>query len=856
MALLNLIGFETGDFSEVTGGFALGSSTHSVQNSVVRSGAYAYRSTAVGTDLVGTEVHIHDSTAKINVGSYAALYATFWLRIASYPASTAARIAQFYSTTGNNPLVLKLTSTGTLQLFNLNGGAQVGSDSSALSLDTWYRVDLMCDPGADASSGVLEARLDEVSFASSSSADAGTDPLRGSVRIGAALATGSSCDLYFDDLILDDAAWHDGEIRVTVAVPTGDSASNTNWSASTGNKWETIDEIPPSNTDYIESLTTAGDRRYSATHATAATLGITGDILGVKVVARMWEPTSTTTLGAIGIRSGSTNFETTNVDIGNTTAITMAVVHGVDPNTSAAWTSSGFNAAEPLVKRSTSDTSNIRCGALYLMVAWVEETAVNATVTGETATATAAGVAGTVAAIRTATITGARATATSAGVTASVVAVRIATITGAPATATAAGIAATVQVARTITGELAEATAEAIDGAVLIARAVTGEPAEATAAAIEGTAVAVRAVAVTGTVATANAVGLAGSVAVARVVTGETATATAEALAGAVLIARTIPGETAEATADGIEGAVATIRIVTVTGAVAAAAASAIAGAVEVFAEATITGEVAAATSAALPGSVSVARTVTGEIAAASAEGLAGVAAAQVTATIAGEPAEATAVGVAGTVTTVRVATITGAVAEATAAALPGAFTGGAVVSVTGSIAEAEAAGIGGTVAAVRIVSITGTVAGADAAAIGGVLSAIRIVTITGAVAQSDAESVAATVAAIRISTVVGAVALANAAGIAGAATAIRIAAIAAAIAQAQAAALASRSESGTPRIVTLDGSYTPSSELAGSVPSQSLAGSLETVALTGSQTSPALTGSHTPAQTLKGSVS
>lgn len=360
-------GFRTGDSRECHTFSASGSSTHSIQNSIIRRpGTYAYRINAVGTDFVAAGIQQHSATGVFENGSHAAIYGSIYIYINSAPSGNAVRLVSLQTTGGNNVGILKLTSGRQLQLFNKNASAQIGSNSSAIALNTWVRVDVGCVPGA-ANTSVVTARLNGTVFATDSAQDADS-AMRGLMLFGALDGSGSSCDIIFSDPLVDNAAFFADDYGVEVAVPTGDSASLTHWTASTGNKWSCLDEIPPSETDYISSSTTAGDRRYGATHATAAALGISGAIYSVKVVAIMREASSTTTLGAIGLRSGGNNYETTNVDIGTTSLVTMAALHNVDPATSAAWTASGFNAAEPLVKRSTSDTSDIRCAWLGLMV--------------------------------------------------------------------------------------------------------------------------------------------------------------------------------------------------------------------------------------------------------------------------------------------------------------------------------------------------------------------------------------------------------------------------------------------------------------------------------------------------------
>ncbi len=99
-------------------------------------------------------------------------YLTFYLRIPSasgYPATTA-QIAAFLN--GTSALAsLRLTTTGTIELFENNFGTVVGSASAVLSTNTTYRVDFRMVAKGVGATDVLEARLNGVLFASTAVAN-------------------------------------------------------------------------------------------------------------------------------------------------------------------------------------------------------------------------------------------------------------------------------------------------------------------------------------------------------------------------------------------------------------------------------------------------------------------------------------------------------------------------------------------------------------------------------------------------------------------------------------------------------------------------------------------------------------
>jgi len=644
VALLNFTGFETGDNAEadVSGG------TFSVQSSTKRTGAYALRiNPASGaTGYIGIRKPGTDGKAVVLglTTAYASLYFKISGSVGGGGQTT--DIAGFGINVGTyGDIALKLAYVGSSAVLQFIGSAGNNSSVGNYGDGNWYRADITAVKNALSSVSLYTA---SGTFLETITATANNVTLDTFFIGHTQPAQGSGCDFYVDDIAISDSA-APGACEVKVAVPTGDSATNTNWSASTGNKWACLDELPPSATDYIQSLTTPGDRRYSATHASCATLGVAGDILGTKVVSVMWEPTLTTTLGAVGIRSGSTNFELSNVDIGTTAEVTMCRVDATDPNTSSAWTTSGVDAAEPLVKRSTSDTSNIRCKWLGLMILSVGP--ISTTISGVTATATAAAGAGTIAAqVQTA-------------------------IVGVTATATAAALAGTVAALTgdtVVSGVTAAASAAANTGAVLIARTVPGETSAASASAPAGTVAAVRIVAVSGGTAAATASAGAGAILVARTVAGVTATVSAAANAGAVLIARTVTGVTATASAAANTGTVAAIRIVSVVGGTATATATANAGTVAAVGIVAVSGETATASAVANAGVVTTNGVVSiaGATATATAAANAGTVTAQQVTSIAGETAVSTATANEGTVAAQVQAAISGEAATASAEAL------------------------------------------------------------------------------------------------------------------------------------------------------------------------------------------
>lgn len=592
MAIVNLDGAEGGEMALVSSyAGAVGAST--VQK---RTGSYAYRcvpSASAGTanfrkfDANGRHTNLNGST-----------WVTFWLYIATLPdvdrpIACMGAAADQVSVTAR----VFLTTGGALRVENGDGSAQ-SSPAATLSTGQWYKIEFRAANGGTC--GVAVNDGSEVTVT-------GSAQTVNFFTIGCAFNP-TTMDLYYDDIVIDDAAFLSVDAKVEIMQPNADG-NYTTWSASAGNKWDCVEEIPVTNTEYIESLTTAGTRRYSAALESAASAGITGTVHAVKAFAFMWEQTSTTTLGGMGMRCGGTDAETGDADIGNTSLVNIALVRTTNPADSAAFEPSDLDGLEVIVRRSTSDTSNIRCAGMYAEVLFTP--AVNVTVTGVTATASADGGVATIATTRIATVAGALATAPAAALTGTIAAVRTATVAGEVAPATAAALTGAVLIARTVSGEVAAATAAALEAVIEALTGdtvIAGEAATAAAAALQGTVATVRIAAVAGEVAAATAAALQGTVAaqVAATVAGESAQATAAALQGAVATVRIVAvvGVTATATGAALEGVIATQLQTAIQGEAATAAAAALAAVVAAERIAAIAGALAVALAAANEGEV------------------------------------------------------------------------------------------------------------------------------------------------------------------------------------------------------------------------------------------------------------
>lgn len=130
-----------------------------------------------------------------------------------------------------------------------------------------------------------------------------------------------------------------GDVRVNTYFPSG-AGSSTAWTPSTGANWTTVDEVPVNDADFVTSGTSAARDLYAFPDRSGL-----GTILAVQTNTHANKDDA----GARSIRhvvkSASAVELSSDIALGATLLDYAAMFHK-DPNTAAAWTEAGFNAAE------------------------------------------------------------------------------------------------------------------------------------------------------------------------------------------------------------------------------------------------------------------------------------------------------------------------------------------------------------------------------------------------------------------------------------------------------------------------------------------------------------------------------
>lgn len=335
-ATVNLFGFEMGTTIE---GSAT-SGTFSVQNSVVRTGTYAFRSnpTTTATGFIRIVAVSADGNSVTDLGVPTA-YIRFYFRYATKPASNYESIAQA-NATGTMKTRVLLNSTGTLSLMD-TAASVVATGSTVLAQDTWYRIEFIV---RNSSSGSYELRVDGSTELSGTGFNFGASDANRFLFGKSVNLNGNTVDFFYDDVMISDSAFP-GAGQISVMLPNANGNYQT-WSigAGSGSHYQIVNEVPPDgNTSYLLSTGVLTNAETEALQDTG-TVGISGTINSVKAVAVASQDSTTGNIKA-RLRSATTDSDATGFPT-STSYILYSKIGDVDPATGSAWVVSALDSIE------------------------------------------------------------------------------------------------------------------------------------------------------------------------------------------------------------------------------------------------------------------------------------------------------------------------------------------------------------------------------------------------------------------------------------------------------------------------------------------------------------------------------
>lgn len=318
---------------------------------VPRTGTYAYRNATSGTAKNSSFAGLSASGRPAELARTAQTFYSFWFKPVSFAGSTY-NICRIISSAGTEVVRIDCSSAGVITLV----GTSTSSTVATLSTGSYYEFRLRVTSNG-VSGLIVGAGAEQTITANNVTQD----------RIMFGTTSAVTQDSYYDDWVIDDAeSIKDARVYMGVAIGEGGD-STTEWHLGTGNTFAVVDEIPNNTSDYLEpdTSTTNVARRFAMT--TAATLGLANAIKAVRPQITLVEPVSATTQAGVAWRSGATASNTTSADVGSTTYVEFATILATDPDTSAAWTSAGFDGIE-VGPWKGADNSAIRCSAVYVGV--------------------------------------------------------------------------------------------------------------------------------------------------------------------------------------------------------------------------------------------------------------------------------------------------------------------------------------------------------------------------------------------------------------------------------------------------------------------------------------------------------
>jgi hypothetical protein len=156
-----------------------------------------------------------------------------------------------FTNSATNRCEIRMNTNRTLELWNAT--AQVGSDSAALSLNTWYCIELKIIIGGASIGTDIEGKIDGTAFAT-----AGSQAIGSINSISVGVLTSRTATLYFDDWACNDNTGsfqndYCGAGGLILLKPDGAGATSA-WRPTSGANYTNVDEIPPNDgTDIVDT---------------------------------------------------------------------------------------------------------------------------------------------------------------------------------------------------------------------------------------------------------------------------------------------------------------------------------------------------------------------------------------------------------------------------------------------------------------------------------------------------------------------------------------------------------------------------------------------------------------------------
>jgi len=250
----------------------------------------------------------------------------------------------------------RVNTDGTITVYRGVGGTPVALGTTSLALQAgvfaYVEIKVVMHPSA----GTVNVRINSASglalTGQNTRGNAGADAWTNLDVVGLiTTSTTNAMSVALDDLVVMDGSGSYnnaflGDVTISAVLPNG-AGNSSGWTPSAGSNYQCVDEASPNDdTDYNSTSTLNAKDLYAFPDAPAG-----ADIRAVQIVSAQRK-------GAEGpgqikhvVRSSSTDYDQTAQGIGGTSYSFLRTVVEADPATAAAWSESGFNAAEFGIKK-------------------------------------------------------------------------------------------------------------------------------------------------------------------------------------------------------------------------------------------------------------------------------------------------------------------------------------------------------------------------------------------------------------------------------------------------------------------------------------------------------------------------
>jgi hypothetical protein len=267
------------------------------------------------------------------------MYFAFLYRPTS--AATSEQMLSVYN--GATPLVhiRRYATTGLIYAYR-GAATSLDNGSKVLATNTTYLIEVRFK--IDNAAGRIEVKVDNIQDIDFTGDTYDANAQFDKVRLGNGPSASYTTYAYFDNFIMDDAAWI-GDTKIQAVVPTG-AGTTTGWTPSAGNNWACVDEKPASDVDYVSINVNDITDTYAAGNLT----GTIGTVKCVQVQSRMRTDGAPTPNNVkLVIRSGAADYLSGDKAVSSSEK-SLWNLWETDPADAAAWTEADVNAMEIGVK--------------------------------------------------------------------------------------------------------------------------------------------------------------------------------------------------------------------------------------------------------------------------------------------------------------------------------------------------------------------------------------------------------------------------------------------------------------------------------------------------------------------------